>query len=299
MKIVIVGGHGFIGLHLIKQLAGHEIAVIDPRELTDEEGAFLFGQKPCHISTHVPPAPQDLLLGYPYGGIWDADVFVSLPGMLGSGPSIADPLLCVEQSVLSHMWLLGALRDRGLSPIVVFPSSDLVYVTRKGPARCMYTACKIFMEHALEVFKRNFGIPFVALRMATGYGPMQRRDSVVNFYIRRALEGKDIPVWGDGLNRQAFIYADDMARAFAMACDGKFEGVQPLVGHNTRIADIAQAVSKIVGGRVVHVPYPEDAERVSVGDLPVYGNPPGFKPEVDLEEGVARTAEWMRRSRTS
>lgn len=286
MKIVLIGGHGWIGLHLIKRLAdNHEVIVFDPHKPTDEEREFLSGRAFVHHRATQWP--------YSIDDITHADVIVSLPGMLGSVPSVERFIPNLHCSVFPHLDLLDVLKDNKLTPLVVFPSSDLTYCY---PPRCMYAANKLYIEDTLRIAHKIHGIPYVALRMATGYGPMQRRDSVINFYVRRGLEGGEIPVWGDGMNRQAFIYADDMARAFEMACEGSFPtGIYPLVGHNSRIWEIADAVSKLVGGRVVHEPFPELAEKVSVGDLSVYGNPPSFEPRILLTEGITRTAKWMRR----
>ena len=288
MKIALLGGFGFCGLHTMVRLAkDHEIIVIDPHVRTAEEHAFLSKRSFTHFSTAM--SPSFFRKGRE---LYDVDVVVSLPGMLGSVPSVESFTANLHCSVSPHLDLLDVLKDNKLTPRVVFPSSDLAYCT---PPRCMYAANKLYIENAFLVAHRVYGIPYVALRMATGYGPMQRRDSVVNFYVRRGLAGKEIPVWGDGLNRQAFIYADDMARAFEMACEGMFPtGVYALIGHNSRIVDIAEAVSKLVGGKVVHEPFPELAEKVSVGDLPVFWNPPGFEPEIGLEEGIKLTAKWMR-----
>ena len=288
MKIALIGGFGFCGLHTMVRLAkDHEIIVIDPHMRTPEEHAFLSKRSFTHLSTVM--CPSFFRKGRE---LYDVDVIVSLPGKLGSVPSVENLADNLRFSALPHLALLDMLKDNGLTPLVVFPSSDLTYCY---PPRCMYAANKLYIEDALRIAHRIYGIPYVVLRMATGYGPMQRRDSVVNFYVRRGLAGSEIPVWGEGLNRQAFIYADDMARAFEMACEGSFPtGVYALIGHNSRIVDIAEAVSKLVGGKVVHEPFPELAEKVSVGDLPVFWNPPGFEPEIGLEEGIKLTAKWMR-----
>lgn len=289
MKIVVIGGWGYIGLNLIKQLKDHEITVIDPHDPTNAERDFLSEQ--IENIKHCGGAFWAGTFGINRELLRKADVIVSLPGQLGSVPSIENFSKNLHDSVVPHMLLLDALRTKGLTPLVVFPSSDLTYCY---PPRCMYAANKLYLEDAFRIAHRVYGIPYVALRMATGYGPMQRRNSVINLYVKLGLEGKNIPVWGDGLNRQAFIYADDMARAFKMACEGKFPvGVYPLVGHNSKICEIANIVSWGVGGKVVYKPFPETARAVSVGDLPVFGNPPGFEPEVGLEEGVLKTAGWM------
>jgi len=287
MKIVLIGGFGFCGLHIMARLADdHEVIVIDPHVRTAEEHSFLSKQKFTHLATRI-----GVHLFRKGQSLYDADVIVSLPGKLGSVPSVENLADNLQFSVLPHLALLDTLKDNGLTPLVVFPSSDLVY---RDPPRCLYAASKLYVENVLRITHRVYGIPYVALRMATGYGPMQRRDSVVNFYVRRGLEGGDIPVWGDGLNRQAFIYADDMARAFEMACEGMFPtGIYPLVGHNSSPLEIATVVAQVVGGEIVHEDFPELAKKVNVGDLPVTGNPPGFRPRISLEEGVGRTAEWM------
>jgi len=295
MKIILIGGWGYIGLNLIRQLKNHEIVVIDPHYPTDAEREFLSEQIDCieHVICGVPPDSSATLTSYPIYVMYDADVVVSLAGQLGSAASVKDLWASFNESMVPHVWLLDLLAKRGLKPLVVFPSSDLTYCY---PPRCDYAANKLCIEDKLRIAHKVHGIPYVALRMATGYGPMQRRNSVVNLYVKLGLEGKNIPVWGDGLNRQAFIYADDMAKAFKMACEGRIRtGVYPLVGHVSRIGEIAATVSRLVGGKVVYEPYPSNAEKVNVGDLPIFGNPPKFEPEVGLEEGILKTAEWMRR----
>jgi len=83
-----------------------------------------------------------------------------------------------------------------------------------------------------------------------------------------------------------------------MACEGKFplNSIYPIVGNNMRVVDIAKAVERLVGGRVALIDTPEMVRKVGSGDLPVEGSgPPGWTAKVGLEEGVLKTAKWMKK----
>jgi len=133
--------------------------------------------------------------------------------------------------------------------------------------------------------------------MATGYGPFQRRDSVVNFYVKRGLAGETIPVYGAGDNRRAFIYIEDAVSAFKEAIEGRFprNRTYNLVGHNHTLTEVAEAVAEVVGGEIKHIPWPERAKAVDVGHLPI-GNDLaawGWEPQTRLKEGILKTKEWL------
>jgi nucleoside-diphosphate-sugar epimerase len=222
-------------------------------------------------------------------------VVFSLPGQLGSVASLKDPLGSVAESILPHLTLLRALSENGLKPTVVFPSSHLVY---KEPSRCLYTAHKKTVEDYLRIYHRAYGIPYVVYRIATGYGPHQKRISVVNFFIKRALEGKNLPVYDYVQNdRLGIVYIDDMVAALALACgreDYKYHAY-PLLAYQPRVVDIANAVADSLGGKVALVETPPLVKSVGSGDLLIEDDgPPGWIPKVGLEEGILKTAQWMR-----
>jgi len=280
MKIVLVGGAGWIGSALDAALGEHRVVVIDP-EIPGGSSPWLAAR---------------LLSGFFHTGhiCHDADVVVALPALLGSVPSVERPFESLQDTFVPQLTLLSALAHYKLKPLVVFPSSHLVY---EEQPRCLYTTFKLAVENCLRVFHNAYDIPFVVLRIGTGYGPKQKRKSVINFYVERALAGKEIPVYfwvkDDVL---ATVYIDDIVSALKMACEGKFplNEIYPIVGSNMRIVDIAKTVERLVGGHAVVVDTPNMVKRVGGGDLPVEGGgPPGWKAKVGLVEGILKTAEWM------
>lgn len=284
MKIVVVGGSGWLGSHLVQALTGkHDVIVIDPKE-----PLIPFGPEIEHIQQ-----PVACLLIDPHP-VLDADVVVSLPGQLGSVNSVENPLGNVIEGNMPQLTLLKVLADNGLTPTVVFPSSHLVY---KDPPRCVYTANKIAIEAYLRIYSRAYGIPYVILRIATGYGPHQERSSAVNFFIRRALEGKTIPVYkGVQNDRLAIVYIDDMVNALVLACERENYRyhVYPVFSSQPRIIDIAGAVTDVLGGEIELTETPDLVKSVGSGDLLITDiGPPGWIPGVGLRDGIRKTAQWM------
>lgn len=198
MKILVIGSSGFIGTHLVRDLidAGHKVIAVDREKFCDENvlesSDFMFHRMD--------------LFAYLFGPFPEVDVVVPLQGQIGSVDSVKNPMGSLRDSLMSNRFLLDRLVESGQKPLVVFVSSDLCY---RDVSRCVYSLHKKTVEGYLKIVSQVHGIPHVILRTGTAYGPLQKRDSVVNFYIRRALEGKSIPVYGTGDNRQAFLYIDD------------------------------------------------------------------------------------------
>lgn len=287
MKILVTGASGWIATYLIRDLlkAGHTVYGTDCEKLDDERRKFIGADFEFH--------QLDLFL-YLFSMMPEVDVIVPLTGQLGSKESVEKPIGSLRDGVMTNLFLLDTLVKAKRQPLIVFVSSDLCY---RKPSRCFYSFHKIVVEEYLRLFRRNHDIPYIVLRMATGYGPLQKRQSVVNFYIQRALEKRTIPVYGDGLNRQAFIYIEDAVRCIHLACEGKIvqNTIHPLVGDNLKIVDLAGAVAEMLGGEVEHVEWPKLTEKVNVGDLPIELLPPkGWLPGVGIYTGIERTAEWMK-----
>lgn len=290
MKILVTGASGWIGTWLVPALvgAGHYVIGVDPAPYPQHIDGFEFvhsGLVWALLNTHPPEKAIDDL---------GVDVVVPLQGLLGSAESVKEPVTSLVDSVKLNLMLLDAISRSGSRPLIVFLSSDLCY---REPSRCIYSLHKKTVEGYLRIFNRVHDIPYVILRMATGYGPLQKRQSVVNYYIRRALAGETIPVHGDGKNRQAFIYIEDAVKCIQLACEAErgLNVLYPLIGQNLKIVDLAQAVVDVLGGEIEHVEPPVLADKVSVGDLPVEDfGPRGCRPEVDIYEGIRRTAEWMK-----
>lgn len=285
MRIAIVGGSGWVGSHLVQRLAEKHAVTV----LASKDPLIPFPDSVTHIRARVSRTIPFVDF------IRDADAIVSLPGRLGSVDSLENPFDGVADSIVPQLILLETLADNELTPTVVFPSSHLVY---KQTARCLYTANKKLIEDYLQIYSRAYGIPYVILRCATAYGPLQRRDSVVNFFIRRALEGKTIPVYVDVVHdRLAIVYIDDMVRALTWACERRRAyryHVYPVLSSQLRVIDIASAVADLLGGEIEFTETPALVKSVGSGDLLITDDgPPDWIPIVPLKDGIMKTADWI------
>lgn len=287
MNILLIGGTGFIGTYLTKALCQeHDVHIVDVRPFTKEKLTFLSDNDWTfsNVSLREMLAAPTVLR--------NANVIVPLTGLLGSVPSIKNPMRSLHSSVDDNLALLCLLAELGLKPLVIFPSTDLVH-----RPRCIYSLHKALVEGYLEVFNRTHDIPYINFRVATVYGPFQERASVVNFFVQRALDGKSIPVYGKGDNKRAFIYVEDVATGFRDAIEGRFprNRTYNLVGHNDTLVEVANAVIELVGGTVEHIPWPEVAKAVDAGHLLISNDlaPWGWEPIVGLREGILKTKEWL------
>jgi len=283
MKVLLIGGGGFIGVWLTKALvdAGHYVRIVGRSPLPEEKWAFLLrdGWGGRQRSFRETVDRRDLLM--------DVDAIVPLAWLLGSVASDENPMGSLE-SAADVLALLHALVEFDLRPLVVFPSSHLA-----PKPRCLYALHKVLTEGHLEYYWRVHGIPYIALRTAKAYGPLQRR-GVIDFYIRRGLAGGKLPVYGQGQNRVALIYVGDAARGLKWAIEGKFprNKIHNLVGHNHTITQIAEAVVELVGGTVERcVPWPDLDKVLDAGDLPLDNDLArwGWEPICGLKGGIART----------
>lgn len=294
-KYVIIGGGGFLGLHLVLALVHeekHEIYVLDKRPPAKALCAHVDGVKYQQV---------DIV-----DGRWDfpdgVDVVYDLAGYLGSVPCTQNMVRAVRENVLTHAVVLDKLRAEERSPVLVFTSTDLVYgygdvsseVAVCEPI-CGYAIMKRCAERLFYLARRVNDIPLVILRLSTVYGPYQERLSLVNLFIKAALCGADLTVFGNGTVLRDWLYVDDAVSALRLA--PQLAGVYNVPGDPRWIRDVAETVVEIVGsGNVSQVPWPTLTATVDVGDHVLDGSRIGrcgWRVTVDLEEGIRRTAEWM------
>ena len=203
-----------------------------------------------------------------------------------------------------------------VKPVMVLASSRMVvgkvdqaFVTEDSPANpvSLYGVHKLASEKYLQIYHQNFGLPTIALRITNPYGPRQQihhnRYCMVGWFIRQALEGRTIQIFGDGQQRRDYVYIDDLAEAF-LRCAVSREAIGGVVnigsGVPTRFRDMVETVVDVVGrGRVEFVPWPAAYEKLETGDvvadLSRLHQLTGWYSQVDLRAGIERTTEYYRR----
>jgi UDP-glucose 4-epimerase len=305
MNVLVTGGAGFIGSHIVRGLLerGDRVRVLDN---------FSTGRRDNLTGLDVEIVEADLRdasrVTHACRGIetiFHQAAFVSVP------QSMKEPTECFDVNVTGTATLLQAAHKYGAKR-VVFASSTAVYgdsdtfpLTEETPLRPLspYAASKRVDEIYGQLYTTAFGLEVVGLRYFNVYGPRQRPDShyaaAVPIFIRRLLDGKSITIFGDGSQTRDLIFVGDVVRAnFAAAAHPSAPGsvFNICTGQETRIIDLIEILQDLFPS----APAPEFAEPRAGDIYRSIGSPQraadllGFRAQTSLEDGLKQTVEWMR-----
>ncbi len=274
MRVLITGGAGFIGhklvLYLIKR--GYDIAVVDSMERASRYALARLEE------SRVPIIKADVRSFTSYDGF---DVVVHAAAYVSVEESVRDPLKYFENNVLGTARVGYECAKRGLK--LVYLSSAAVYgdpvklpVSEEHPARPQspYGLSKLQGEEVLRNFATVYGLKYVILRLFNVYGPGQNPSyaGVITSFLKRALGGEPLIIYGDGEQTRDFIYVDDVARVIEFLIEEDvFDNEVYNVGSGepVTIKDLAKIIVKLVGKElpIIHAsPRPGDI-RNSVADV--------------------------------
>ena len=268
LKWLITGGCGFIGTSLIKTLeaeGGHQIRVLDNLgtgtrddlarvcEFSEINAAVIDGA-PAGVELVVGDILDEELAKTVAQG---ADVIVHLAANTGVGPSVDDPRSDCYANVIGTFNYLEAARFNKV-PRFIFASSGAPAGEVEPPIHeelpphpvSPYGASKLAGEGYCSAYKRSFGIDTVALRFGNVYGPGSvHKNSVVAKFIRRALEGKTLKIFGDGSQTRDFIYIDDLIEALGLAASRPNIGgetFQIATNHETTVGEMTEQLVQVL-----------------------------------------------------
>jgi UDP-glucose 4-epimerase len=238
------------------------------------------------------------------------DVIVHLAANAGVDPSVEDPRSDCLVNVVGTVNYLEAARLNSVRRFV-FASSGAPVGECQPPIHeevvphpvSPYGASKLSGEGYCSAYYRTFGVQTVALRLGNVYGPFSRRkNSVVAKFIRRALVGESLEVYGDGKQTRDFIYVDDLVEAIELAAsrlDVGGEIFQIGTGWETSVIELLNLLVPVLAGAgysntdVVHTD-PKAAEvRRNFSDISKARKMLGWQSKVELTEGLKRTTEWF------
>jgi UDP-glucose 4-epimerase len=319
MKWLITGGCGFIGTNLIRRLVDHgdhSIRVYDNLSVgrrEDLQAIAPFEQSAPEDLGEVPDDGIDLIVGdvrnadLARRAAQGADVIVHLAAQAGVPTSVEDPRHDFETNALGTFNVLEAARSQDVGRFV-FASSAAPIGECEPPIheemacspKAPYGASKLAGEGYCSAYHGSFGLDTVALRFGNVYGPRSgHKSSVVAKFIRRALEGKTLEIYGDGQQTRDFIHTDDLTRAIMLAAiqDGVGgEVFQIATNSETTINEltdlILDALSEETGLDDVDVQHTDPRKgdvRRNYSDTTKAEEILGWVPEVPLIEGLRRT----------
>ncbi|HUG53790.1 MAG TPA: NAD-dependent epimerase/dehydratase family protein, partial [Vicinamibacteria bacterium] len=246
----------------------------------------------------------------------DQDVLFNLAGQTSHLDSMLDPYTDLEINCRSQLWILEAVRKRNPGVKIVYAGTRQVYgkpvrlpVDETHPLNPtdVNGINKISGELYHLVYHSVHGIRTCSLRLTNTYGPRQlirhNRQGFIGWFMRQAVRGEEIQLFGDGQQRRDFDYVDDVVDAFLRA--GAMEQADGQVfnlGGDAPVSllDLVTMLIEIAGrGSYRLVPFPADRKRIDIGDF--YADATrirdalGWQPRVPLRDGLARTVEYYLR----
>ena len=305
-RILVTGGAGFLGSHLIDRLIeqGHEVICADNLFTgTKRNIEHLHNHPRFEFVRHDVCNPLKL----------EVDEIYNLACPASPVHYQYNPVLTTKTSVMGAMNMLG-LAKRLRCPIFQASTSEVYgdpevhpqresywgHVNPIGTRSC-YDEGKRCAETLFFDYHRQHGVQIKVARIFNTYGPrMHPKDGrVVSNFITQALNGEDITVYGDGSQTRSFCYRDDLVEGFLRLMDSPAELTGPINLGNPgefTMLELAEQVLKLTGShsKIIHMPLPQDDPRQRQPDIGLAKSKLGWEPKVPLAEGLKRTIEYFR-----
>ncbi|MCW1970590.1 MAG: NAD-dependent epimerase/dehydratase family protein [Anaerolineae bacterium] len=311
-NILITGGIGFIGSHLARRLVGLGAHVTLVDSLIPSYGGNLFNIHDIRSRLTVnisdvrdPFAMAHLVQGQHY--------LFNLAGQTSHVDSMSDPFTDLEINARAQLSILEACRKHNPDIKIIFASTRQLYgkpqylpVDEQHPIVPVDVngINKLAGEWYHLLYNNVYGVRSCALRLTNTYGPGMRvkdaRQTFVGIWIRNLIEGKPIQVFGDGLQKRDFNYADDAVDALLLAAESpEADGQIFNTGSHEviNLHDLAALMVEVYGrGSFEIVPFPPERKKIDIGDY--YSNYDkmqqvlGWQPKIDLHEGLKRSLAY-------
>src|SRR5216110_2455355 len=310
MRILVTGGAGFIGSHLVERLlaAGHAVAILD--DFNDFYDPRIKHANIAGFAKDVTVHHVDLRDGASVRDLFEREKFEAvahLAARAGVRPSIQHPQLYYDTNVGGTLHLLEAARQTGVERFI-FASSSSVYGNSKTvpfsedqhltQTLSPYAATKIAAEFLCSTYAHLYPIRVVSLRYFTVYGPRQRPDLAIHQFTRRIYAGQSIEQFGDGTTRRDYTYIDDVIQGTmaALKYDGPLFDIFNLGESETiQLKDLIAAIEKALGKKAKINRLPEQPGDVPLtcADISKARKLLGYDPSTRLSRGLPRFIDWF------
>ena len=305
-RVLVTGGAGFIGSHVVEALLkrGDEVAVVDnfdpfyPERLKRRalsKDARLF-EKDIRDQDAMHAAFQAAR----------PEIVIHLAALAGVRPSLERPADYMDVNVRGTASLLEAARQAGVRRFV-FGSSSSVYgahatapfkeTARIDAPESPYAASKVAGEVLARTFRNLYGAETIALRFFTVYGPRQRPDLAIHKFSRLMLAGKPLPFFGDGESRRDYTFVDDIVSGVLAATERPvgWDIVNLGGAHTTSLKELVRLLEEALGVEAIldRRPFQPGDVPLTSADVTHAGEVLGYAPQTGIREGLRRFADWV------
>jgi len=314
MRILVTGGAGFIGSHLVERLIadGHNVAILD--DFNDFYDPKIKRGNISRVAKEVAVYDVDLRDEEKVARLFQKEKFDTifhLAARAGVRPSIQQPQLYYNTNVAGTLHLLEGARASAVDRFVLASSSSVYGAAKKVPfseeehltqTLSPYAATKVAAEFLCSTYAHLHQMRIVALRYFTVYGARQRPDLAIHQFTRKIHAGEPIDQFGNGSTRRDYTYIDDIIQGTiaALKYDGPMFDVFNLGESETnQLKDLIAAIEKALGkkAKINQLPEQPGDMPLTCADISKARKLLGYNPKTKFEDGLPRFVDWFLKSR--
>jgi UDP-glucuronate 4-epimerase len=313
-NLLITGGAGFIGSHLVDRLLASDVERIT---VVDDFNDFYNPSiKHDNIREHLKDPRYsiheiDIRDGAALNQVFsdsNFDCVVHLAARAGVRPSLSEPQLYTETNINGTVNLLELARQHNIKPFVFGSSSSVYGINAKVPFSeddpirqpiSPYAATKGAGELLCHTYSHLYGLRCVCLRFFTVYGPRQRPDLAIHKFAKLISQHKPIPVFGDGTTRRDYTYIDDIIDGVTAAIDYDKSNYEVINLGESRTVELRELITLLEKELDTHAiierqpPQPGDVPQ-TFADVSKARELLNYQPKTQIEDGLHRFVEWFR-----
>jgi len=309
LKALVTGAAGFIGSHLSEYLIAKGLRVVGIDSFMDY---YPRSVKESNIAGII----RDQHYEFIEGSLLEVDLSRLLAGVdvvfhqaaqAGVRASWGRSFkVYTDNNILATQMLLEACKESPVEKFIYASSSSVYGDTKDLPMResslpcpvSPYGVSKLAAEHLSCLYHRNFAIPAVSLRYFTVYGARQRPDMAFHRFLRWALEGSALQIYGDGRQSRDFTHVDDIVEANWLALEKGQPGEVFNIGGGSRVTlnEVVEMIKTMVGRELeVHYEGVQKGDvRHTFADMTKAEKKLGYRPKVPIKDGLQREYEWIK-----